>query len=293
MILIFSEPTDISTNKVISYLSSMRAKNVKVLHTKGLKFNDIKPYLKLMAENKGLPIWFRRGSFEEILIYNSALFKREREQIFEYLLHLNTNKQLSIGSFSNHCSQNKLIDMSIASDIGIDVPDYSLVFDDMTNGDWLLKALENISITYKDFIYHGGNPTFINLNESHGLFFPSMIQKYIPKIFEVRTFFLKGVFYSMAIFSQKDEKTKHDYRNYNKEAPNRTVPFKLPLALESKLHQLVNKLKIDTCSIDLIFSVEKKFIFLEANRMGQFDWLSGNCNYYIEKKIAYILNGKA
>ena len=34
-----------------------------------------------------------------------------------------------------------------------------------------------------------------------------------------------GTFYSSAIFSQNDPKTSVDFRNYNKDKPNRTPPY--------------------------------------------------------------------
>ena len=58
-------------------------------------------------------------------------------------------------------------------------------------------------------------------------FFPSLFQKYIDKEIEIRSFFLEDKFFSMAIFSQLDSKTEVDFRDYNNEKPNRTVPFKL------------------------------------------------------------------
>ena len=46
---------------------------------------------------------------------------------------------------------------------------------------------------------------------------------------------------------------------------------------------------INTGSIDLIYSLSNEYVFLEVNPQGQFDWLSKNCNYYIEKDIAELL----
>lgn len=44
----------------------------------------------------------------------------------------------------------------------------------------------------------------------------------------------------MAIFSQNDDQTKVDFRNYNINKPNRNVPFMLPNELESKIKLLMN-----------------------------------------------------
>jgi hypothetical protein len=38
-------------------------------------------------------------------------------------------------------------------------------------------------------------------------------------------------------------------------------------------------------SIDLIFN-ENGFYFLENNPQGQYEWLSENCNYYVDRYIA-------
>ena len=104
---------------------------------------------------------------------------------------------------------------------------------------------------------------------------------------------MAGDFYSMAIFSQNDEKTKLDYRNYNREKPNRNVPFQLPEKIETLARKFMEQSQLDTGSIDFIVDEKGEFIFLEVNPNGQFDWLSNNCNYYIEKKIAkYLSNEK-
>lgn len=93
----------------------------------------------------------------------------------------------------------------------------------------------------------------------------------------------------MAIFSQLDEKTKYDYRNYNEEKPNRNVPIRLPEHISKKIVNFINNSNLDTGSIDLIYTHEKEFVFLEVNPVGQFGWVSKNCNYYLEKKIALHL----
>ena len=93
----------------------------------------------------------------------------------------------------------------------------------------------------------------------------------------------------MAIFSQSDEKTKTDYRNYNRVKPNRNVPYKLPQDVEDKICLFMDASGLDTGSIDIIKSTDGRYVFLEVNPCGQFDWLSGNCNYYIEQKIAHYL----
>lgn len=46
---------------------------------------------------------------------------------------------------------------------------------------------------------------------------------------------------------------------------------------------------MNTGSIDIVVTKDKRYVFLEINHVGQFGWLSENCNYYIEKHIAQEL----
>jgi glutathione synthase/RimK-type ligase-like ATP-grasp enzyme len=116
-----------------------------------------------------------------------------------------------------------------------------------------------------------------------------LVQNYIEKKYELRIFFLGGQFYSVAIFSQQDEKTKLDFRNYNDERPNRIVSYKLPESVEVKLKNLVCLIKMDSGSIDLIVTKENDYIFLEINHVGQFLWTSDSCNLNFDEKVAIHL----
>jgi glutathione synthase/RimK-type ligase-like ATP-grasp enzyme len=125
-----------------------------------------------------------------------------------------------------------------------------------------------------------------DLNEISDCFAPSLFQEYLDKIFELRIFYFNKKFYSAAIFSQNDEKTKVDFRNYNDKKPNRVVPYNLPFQVEESLHNFVKKCNLTSGSIDMIVSKEMQYYFLEINPVGQFDWISKACNQYLEKDIA-------
>lgn len=121
-------------------------------------------------------------------------------------------------------------------------------------------------------------------------FYPSLAQENIDKDYELRIFYLSGSFYSMAIFSQSDEKTKTDFRIYNMEKPNRNVPFTLPKNIATKLELLMRKLNLNCGSIDMIKSINGDYIFLEVNPIGQFGMVSKPCNYFLEEKVVCFLN---
>lgn len=129
-----------------------------------------------------------------------------------------------------------------------------------------------------------------NLKRMPDQFFPSMVQEKVEKKYEVRAFYLDGSFYSMAIFSQNNKKTKDDFRNYDDERPNRTVPYQLPAIVEEKLRKVMQALHFKTGSIDLMVDRQGDYYFLEVNPEGQFGMVSFPCNYYLERKMAILLS---
>ncbi len=120
-------------------------------------------------------------------------------------------------------------------------------------------------------------------------FFVSLFQEQIEKAYELRIFFLDNRCYPMAIFSQLDQQTTVDFRRYNTKKSNRNVPYKLPEKIEASLVKLMNDIGLNTGSIDIIRAVDGRYVFLEVNPVGQFGMVSGPCNYYLEEQVALSL----
>jgi hypothetical protein len=93
----------------------------------------------------------------------------------------------------------------------------------------------------------------------------------------------------MAIFSQSDEQTSVDFRRYQYRRPNRTVPYQIQDALEFKLTTLMDRLGLETGSLDLVKTVDGRTVFLEVNPVGQFGMVSHPCNYHLERAVASAL----
>ncbi|MCO5279552.1 MAG: hypothetical protein M9931_00690 [Chitinophagales bacterium] len=94
----------------------------------------------------------------------------------------------------------------------------------------------------------------------------------------------------MTNFSQLDPNTSLDYRKYNLNNPNRTVPYYLPKEIQDKIFCLLQKINLNFGVIDLILTEEGEYYFLEVNPVGQFGFVSKHGNYYIEKEIANYLS---
>ncbi|MCZ2101853.1 MAG: hypothetical protein LC107_09985 [Chitinophagales bacterium] len=131
-----------------------------------------------------------------------------------------------------------------------------------------------------------------DLDKLGDYFYPTMFQQYIPKLFDIRVFFLDKIFYSCLILSQKDKKTRIDFRNYNKERPNRIIKFDLPDYLKKNLVLLLEELNLKSDSIDLVMDKNGCFYFLEVNLVGQFGMTTFPKNYQLECEIAKYLKNE-
>jgi ATP-GRASP peptide maturase of grasp-with-spasm system len=159
-------------------------------------------------------------------------------------------------------------------------------------GDIIIKPLSECqSIIYKNQSYAIYTTKLSSdlLSKQNAYFFPCLIQKYIEKQYEIRVFYLDGKCYSMAIFSQQRSDTSVDWRRKSFFYANRNVPFKLPENIENKIKKLMNGLSLKTGSIDMIYSKENEYVFLEINPVGQFGMVSYLCNYSLYKKFAEFI----
>ena len=106
-------------------------------------------------------------------------------------------------------------------------------------------------------------------------------------------YYLDENFYSMAIISQSHQQTATDFRKYLTEKPNRSLRFQLPKVIENKLKILMDKVELETGSIDMILTKSGEYVFLEVNPIGQFGMTSYPCNYHLERQIAKTLIEKS
>lgn len=319
-VIIQSERDDLSTDDVIMWLHHLKPSlNISCLYDDYFVDSislqlDNKEGISLKINDKFIgnsdSFWYRRGSLKSFNIEKSKispLYNRTHQEtnspIIEFLnrgfLERNINR------FSDNFT-NKLEILNMAKKLGILIPDV-LITDNSTDlinfinkhGKVITKPINNpyINFKYQDFtiksLTHSKLLSIDDISIGEFEFMSSFFQKYIEKKFEIRSYYLEGVFKSMAIFSQQNEKTKIDFRNYDIKRPNRCVPYILPKWLEKKLHRLMLKLRLNSGSFDIIYTPDGKYVFLEVNPIGQFQWLSLNCNYYIEKLIAekIIKNG--
>lgn len=252
--------------------------------------------------------WFRRGgirfSQSQFPDMNQNLgtnvtnhLKDEVKTLISYILFFLQNKA-KLGDYAQR-NANKLISLQIAQECGMKIPKTCISSQKSDLMDFFSKCTSSITKSIQDILFFHidgerfstktSKVTMADINRMGEIFFPSLLQEEIQKKYELRVFYLKGNFYPMAIFSQEDEQTKVDFRNYNRSKPNRCVPYKLPNDIMKNLDLFMQKMNLDTGSIDMIYTINKEYVFLEVNPVGQYDMVSVPCNYYLHQKIAKYL----
>ncbi len=321
MILILSNPSDQTTNEVIKWLNYFEAKWIRLDYTEKVTVESVrmnsyeKAYFQLRLENgkcidsrKITAYWYRRSDFQlgydlslhsivEDGLRNSLSGHMSKELNYLRLgIHALLQELPNISDYRT-ANLNKIDVLMMAKKVGLRIPD-TLITDQRAvvrnfekHGKGIIsKAIQNgnrfkIKDEEGSFEYLCYTEKFKG-EELNSWFFPSLFQEQIHKAFELRVFYLCGKFYPMAIFSQKDEQTKVDFRNYNLKRPNRTVPVELPDRIEQKLLSLMISLNLNSGSIDMIVTHEEEYVFLEVNSVGQFGMVSAPCHYNLFQIVA-------
>lgn len=230
----------------------------------------------------------------------TGFHKQELKILHEYILNT-IYKSIPINLGSPIFDLNRLKTLEVARKQGLNVPPFKVVrnssqlkdfaaHNDLTITKSIGNGLYNVIGSERYFSYTELLPqTFIECDEQID-FFPSLLMPYIEKKYEIRSFYIDGKFFSMAILSQTSDQSKIDYR---KKPPTEQIPFKLPPVIEQSLKGIFVELGLNTGSADLIVTPKNEYYFLEINPVGQFGMTSIPCNYNIEKTIAkFLINGR-
>lgn len=313
MITVFSMAyNEETTNNVIDWLRHLNGNYIRIngedIIETGFNFssNEISKQTNV--------VWFRRGIdlpgytekflakckpfVDQLDTLNShRLLSHIKAEINEYLAHFYSkfSEKHWLTKYSDR-TLSKCAVLDIAKRNGLKVPEYLATTSREQAQNFHFKHKRIITKNFSEVQYYTTFTEFGKLltvepdiDRASETFFVSLFQQYIEKEFEIRTFYLDREFFSMAIFSQRNEKTMIDFRNYDLEKPNRNVPFKLPTEIEANLQRLIDELGLNNCSIDLIKALDGCYYFLEINPVGQFGMTSGPCNYNLEKRVAKYL----
>lgn len=101
---------------------------------------------------------------------------------------------------------------------------------------------------------------------------PMIFQAYVEKKFELRVTVVGDRIFAAEIHSQATNHTRLDWRKYDHAStPHRA--HELPPSIADKCFALVKRLGLCYGTIDLVFTPEERYVFLEINPNGQFLWI--------------------
>lgn len=326
MVIIISEQFEISTSEVMEWIDHLGGHPVRLngsqffeadtfAHALSLE-NEEGQNLRIHFKGKEIAVddityvWFRRDEHAKMPSFIKAINNKSlRQQVGRHIaiemvrakefLQLALLQKPHIGN-PQEKSFAKFLPLQIAQRLEMDIP-ATLLTDSKQELTAFKKRHHKIitkAISDSDFfeledgtVISGYTNELENemLEEANEQFGVTFAQEMLEKELEIRSFYLFGKCYSMAIFSQIDQKTAVDFRRYNIQKPNRNVPFQLPAELEKKSDKLMQTLGLNTGSLDFVKTTDGRYVFLEVNPVGQFGMTSKPCNYYLEKIIASYL----
>jgi ATP-GRASP peptide maturase of grasp-with-spasm system len=316
MFLLLSEEADYSTVEVCRWLSYFYQKYLRVDYENTTNISEIRVAnggVDFRIELKGRVVqlldikgfWYRRGFLKNALILDNVTsetdcnnrMSKHLQAEYKDALEFITYKLVNLKSLGNPTvyKLNKLIVLEEAIKLNLKVPKTLICKEASSLDSFFNKQNDIITKSISDGLtckYKTGTYTLYTekVNQQLDLleFNLTLFQEKIEKEADIRIFYTNGCCYSMAIMSQNNSQTETDFRKYDDINPNRKLSFKLPIDIENKIKKLMGLLKLDSGSIDMIFTKSGDFIFLEINPVGQFGMTSYPCNYFLEKNIAHF-----
>lgn len=311
-VLIITDNLDFVADNVIDWIISFKKKVYRYTFEDLLKNSQVSYDLncekKLSMVIDGNQIesgWLRKetDNYKKLYELEKEFGFKDGYEFFKFLKKETTvlkqiflnNKNLRWLCDFKTVNVNKIEVLEIAQKCGLKIP-ISIVtnnVDTLSNfinknkiEKFIVKSVgENLSVMYKNktsIFQPVKSFTINNIQEFPDHFLPTLFQEEINKKIDIRIFFINNSFYSMAIDSKStDSRLTDDNTRY--------YPYLLPKQIERKLLKLMNKLNLNYGSIDLVVDKKSNYYFLEVTPTGEFSFLTNNCNYEIEEKIAKYL----
>ena len=113
---------------------------------------------------------------------------------------------------------------------------------------------------------------------------PGIFQELVPKDYEVRLTVVGDKMFAAKILSQRNERTRLDWRT----APHDISyePIELPTDICDKVGALMAEAGLVYSCLDFIVTPEDRYVFLESNPRGQYQWIEHYTAMPITEAIA-------
>ncbi len=113
---------------------------------------------------------------------------------------------------------------------------------------------------------------------------PLIYQEYIPKAFDLRVTCVGSHMFAARILSQQTSGARIDWRRMQFDL--RYERARLPLLVQKRIRNIQSALGLNYGALDLIFTPEGEYVFLEVNGSGNWMWLEDRLDFPISERIA-------
>ncbi len=322
MILVFTERADLNSRIVLSYLKDNNEPFEVFLEDdaieleyciEGNKF-DYQVYKNqqyICGSKEIKSIWYRRTDIQ-VTRFGTGEFSQEGLKTYSHE-HMKTRTEQIQRCFHNkRClgkfgfgNYNKIEFLETCTALDIPIPKTLITRSKRKLLEFWIDCRKAIITKSLAFPYESANYNESGGMESYRLgytvtvgksefellpeFFDlSVFQEKLDKLFEIRTIYLDGKIYSQAIFSQSRDAAALDYR-LGYDSGMRMCNYTLPEAIELQVQKLMKELDLNFGSLDIVFTTDKKYVFLEVNPNGQYGAVSATTNSNVDYEVAKFL----
>lgn len=308
MILLISVENDTMTDEICSWLLYQNKEFVRLngnQHITKILFDFKKNVFRISIHD----VEYNLNDFKSVFYRNGVIYYGiTNGEIDDKLLEFYNSELTSITGFIYHYLKttganifgnlftkevNKLEVLFVAKSLGLKIPDTYILsqLKDLGKIEWsqqyITKAVSEMKpIFIENALYlnytHEIDPDHLQ-NKNQNII-PSIIQKKIESVYEIRAFFFEKKIWAIATF---DFSGNVDIRTI-KDRDKKYLSYQLPVEIRRKIFKMAKTLNLKCGTIDLIKS-DDDFYFLEVNPLGQFHQVSYYGNYQIEKYIADLL----
>lgn len=114
---------------------------------------------------------------------------------------------------------------------------------------------------------------------------PCLFQEYIEKRYELRITALTNKIIPIAIYSQSSPVSRIDFRRYDFQNV-RYEKVEIPQNVETFCFDLLTHYQLNFAEIDMIYTPNNEYYFLEINPKGQWLWLEQQSGYNLTRDVA-------
>lgn len=248
-------------------------------------------------------IWYLKPQLpRELLKYEPEKYRNLLAQQFLHLRQglwsIFRTKRWVNDPWSCYIADNKLYQLHIATQVGLQVPDTVVTSDpilakefyDICCGDVVVKLLAPTPLL--DEVIYTNRVTPWDMKQIESVrFSPSIFQRNVQKQYELRITVVGERVFPVRINSQADEHLAIDWRRKPKmdDYDVEMSSCDLPDVIRKQIQALMCALGLDFGCIDMIVTPDGEYVFLEINPNGQWYFVQQKAGVRIAEAIADIL----